>query len=235
MNTILQIFFSPRKAFGELKQVNKFPAMAMIILLLLLAVNMILMVPVSSKITMLTLRRSSMPISEEQLEQALDMLYKLRYLQVFSGIVTSAISLFLLALLLYIMTSVAKPVLDYVKSFTVVVYSYFAMLIGGLVNTGILYFKGIETITNPFEIQLTGLNLFTTMEKAGGGLYTFLSLVNPFQLWFVLLLSIGLKVFTEIKYAKSLLICILFWLITVIIPVVIMIFTEMKMQQAGFM
>ena len=235
MNVILQVLFSPRKAFGELKQANKFPAMALIILLSLLAVNLILMVPITSKITTLMLSRSSMPIPEEQLERSLNMLYNLRYLQVIGGVFSSAISLFLLALLLYIITLIAKPALDYVKSFTIVVYSYFALLIGGLVNTGILYFKGMDAITNPFEIAFTGLNVFTTMEKAGGGLYTFLSLVNPFQLWFVILLCIGLKAFTEIKFTKALIISILFWLITVIFPVASIIFSEATMQRAGIM
>ena len=235
MNTILQILFSPLKAFRALKQENKFPGMALLILLLLLAVNLILMVPITSKITTLMLSQSSMPVAEEQLDRALDMLHKLRYLQVIGGVFSSAMTLFLLALLLYIITLIAKPVLAYMKSFTVVVYSYFAILIGGLVNTGILYFRGLDKITNPFEITLTGLNLFTTLEKAGGGLYTFLSLVNPFQLWFIILLSIGLKVFTEIKFTKALLICILFWLITVIFPVASMIFSEITLQRAGMM
>jgi len=235
MNPILQILFRPLKAFKELKQENKFPGMALLILLLLLAVNLILMVPVTSKVTTLMFSRSSMPLPEEQLDRALDMLHKLRYLQVIGGIFTTAMTLFLYALLLYIITLIAKPVLDYMKSFTVIVYSYFAILIGGLVNTGILYFRGLDKITNPFEITLTGLNLFTTMEKAGGGLYIFLSLVNPFQLWFVVLLSVGLKVFTEMKFAKALLICILFWLITVIFPVASMIFSEITLQRAGMM
>jgi hypothetical protein len=235
MNTILQALFSPKRAFIELKQESKFPAMAMIILLLLVAVNLILMVPVTSKITTLMLTRSSMPIPEQQLERSLDILYKLRYLQVIGGIFSSAVSLFLYALLLFIITLIVKPALTYIKSFIIIVYGYFAVILGGLVNTGILYFKGMDSITNPFEIAFTGLNLLTTMEKAGGALYTFLSLVNPFQLWFVVIICVGLKVFTDIKYAKALLIGILFWLITVIYPVVAVLFAEMTMQRAGMM
>ena len=235
MNWIFQTLFRPERAFNGLKQEGKFPVMAMVILLLLLAVNLILMVPVTSKITTLMLTRSAMPLSEAQLERSVDLLYKLRYLQVIGGVFTAATTLFLYALLFYIITLIAKPALTFVQSFTVIVYSYFVWVIGGFVNTGILYFRGLEKIVNPFELELTGLNLFTTMEQAGGGLYMFLSLVNPFQLWFVILLSVGLKVFTEMKYTKALLLCILFWLITVIFPVASMIFSEITMQRAGIM
>jgi len=235
MNTILQIFFSPKKAFKELKEENNFPTMAFIIILVLIAVNLILMIPITSKITTLTLTQSSIPLSDQQLEQSLDIIYKLRYLTAISGVFSTAIILFLYAFLMYIITLIAKPVLGYIKSFTVMVYSYLALVFGGLVNTGLLYLQGIENITNPFEIELTGLCIFTTMDQAGGALYAFLSLVNPFQLWFVVLLSIGLKVFTEMKYVKALLLCILFWLITTIFPVVSMILAEMTIKKAGFM
>ena len=108
MNLIVQTLFSPHKSFTGLKQENKFPTMTFIILLLLLSVNLILMVPVTSKVTTLVLTRSAMPLSEAQLERSMDLLYKLRYLQVIGGVFTAATTLFLYALLFYIITLIAK-------------------------------------------------------------------------------------------------------------------------------
>ena len=233
MNTILQTLFSPSRAFNELKQDGKFPAMTLTILLLLMTVYLILLVPVTAKIMALTM--SSMPLPEAQLERAMDVMHKLRYLQVTGGVFTTAVTLFLYAFLLYIITLIAKPAISFTKSFILIVYSYFTLLIGGLVNTGLLFLRGLEKITNPFEIELTGLNLLTTMEKAGAASYTFLSLINPFQLWFLILLSVGLKVFADIKYAKALFICVIFWLLTVIYPVVMVVFSEITMKKAGIM
>jgi len=233
MNTILLSLFRPGRAFGELKQESKFPSMALIVLLLLVAVNLILLIPVMSKVTALTLSNASMP--EAQLDRALEVVHKLRYLQVVGGVFSSAVTLFLYALLLYIITLIAKPALTYVQSFILIVYGYFAVAIGELINTGLLYIRGLDVITNPFEIALTGLNLLTNMEQAGAAGYTFLSMISPFQLWFVIILSIGIKAFKDIKYAKALLICILFWLVTVIYPVVMVLFSEAVMQRAGIM
>ena len=230
---ILQIIFNPVRAFNEIKQENKFPAMALIILLLLITVNLILMVPITSKVTIAMM--STMPIPESQLDTTMAMMHKLRYLMVIGGVFSTAIMLFIYALIFYIMTVVAKPALEYMKAFTIIVYGYFAILIGELINTGLLYMRGLDKITGPFDAMLTGLNLFTSVEKTGFAIYTLLSLINPFQIWFIVLLSIGLKVFADIKYTKSLLICFIFWLILLIYPVASAFFTEMAMNKVGLM
>ena len=233
MNTILQTLFRPERAFNELKQENKFPVMALVILLILLAVNYILLIPINAKVLELTY--SSMPFSEKQLEYTLGFTYKLRYLIVVGSIVTIAITMFVYALLLYTATVIAKPALTYVKSLTLIIYGYFAVLIGELINTGLLYIRGFDVIASPYEISQTGLNLMTAVEKTGAAVYTLLSMINPFQVWFVILLSTGLKVFANIKYIKALFICFIFWLLTVIYPVAAAYFSEMIMQKTGLM
>jgi hypothetical protein len=234
MNTILQVLFSPARAFNELKQQEgKFPGIALIILLLLTAVQLILMVPVVEKIMTLTV--SSMPMPENQLDMALAITHKLRYLIVIGQIFTVAIVIFVYALAIYIMAAIAKPALSYVKSLAVIVYSYFAVIIGGLVDAGLLYVKGLENIHHQYEIVLTGLNLFTSVEKVGGPLYTFLTMINPFQVWFVILLSIGLKTFSGMKYGKALIICIILWLFIVIYSVGSVFFSELVTKSQGIM
>jgi hypothetical protein len=233
MHTILQTLFSPAKAFTTLKEEYKFPAMTLLILLLLMAVNLILLIPVTAKITAITM--SSMSLSESQIDSALAVVHKLRYLQVVGGVFTFAVTLFLYAFLLYIIALIVRSALTYTKTFILIVYSYFAVLIGEFINTGLIYIIGLEAITNSSEIAFTGLNLFITKEKAGAGGYTFLTLINPFQLWFILLLSTGLKLFAEIKYTKALLICILFWLITVLLSVGLAMFGELTARNVGVM
>ena len=235
MDTILQIFFSPGKAFSELKRENKFPVMAFVILLLLLAVNYILMVPITSKVMEVTMSLMPMQMPEKQFDAMMSMMHKLRYLMVIGNVFTIAIFLFIYALILYVITVIFKPAITYVKAFTLIIYSYFAILIGELINTGILYMRGLENITSPFEVMFTGLNLFTTIEETGAGIYTLLCLINPFQILFMVLLSIGLKIFADIKYIKALLICFIFWLITIIIPIGSAIFSEIAMNKAGLM
>ena len=83
--------------------------------------------------------------------------------------------------------------------------------------------------------MFTGLNVFTTVEDAGAAIYMLLCLINPFQIWFVILLSVGLMVFADIKYIKALILCIIFWLITIIYPIASAALAEMTMNKVGIM
>ena len=84
MNLIFQTLFNPVSAFNELKRENKFPGITLVILLLLSAVNLILMIPITSKVMSITM--SSMPLPESQLEATMAMMHKLRYLMVIGGV-----------------------------------------------------------------------------------------------------------------------------------------------------
>ncbi|MDR2810826.1 MAG: YIP1 family protein [Tannerellaceae bacterium] len=227
MNTLLEVLFrSPTMAFGQLRKESKFPALILIVLLLVAAANLVIQLPITMKILRLTL----LSLPENQMDMAFDVAYKLRYLQIFGSILGVAVILFLYAFLLYIITVIAKSSLTYIKSFTLILYSYFALLIGDLTNTGLLYVRGFDKIEHIYDISLTGLNLLTTLDNSGAAVYQFLSLINPFQIWFIILLSIGLRVFTDIKYIKALIICLIFWLITIIYPVSAAFFAETKLK-----
>ncbi|MDR1402717.1 MAG: YIP1 family protein [Tannerellaceae bacterium] len=225
MNTLLQVLSgSPTRAFGQLREESKFPVLALTASLLVAAVNLVIQLPLTMRILKLTL--SSLP--QNQMDMAFDVAYKLRYLQILGSMLEMAITLFLYAFLLYIITAIAKPSLTYTKSFTLILYSYFALLTGDFVNTGLLYMRGLDKIENMYDVSLTGLNLLTTLDKSGAAIYQFLSLVNPFQIWFILLLCIGLKVFTDINYMKALILCLIFWIILTIYPVCAAFFAEAK-------
>jgi len=60
--------------------------------------------------------------------------------------------------------------------------------------------------------------MLTSVEKAGIRIYIFLSYINPFQIWFFVLLMIGIKIFTDSGWAKSFTICIIYWLIVTLFP-----------------
>jgi hypothetical protein len=174
-----------------------------------------LLIPVTAKIIRITL--SSLP--DEQRSLALEISDKMRYLQAFGNVLVTLITILIYSFILWILTLLAKPSLTFIKSFRLIIYSYFVLVIGDFINSGLLYIRGLDKITTTYDISLTGLNVFTSLEKSGVGLYQFLSYVNPFQVWFVILVSIGLSIFTDSKYIKSLIICFIFWILTLIYPV----------------
>jgi hypothetical protein len=97
----------------------------------------------------------------------------------------------------------------------------------------LVYIKGIDNIENMYDIMLTGANLLTTVEKAGVFLYMLLTYINPFQIWFVILLIIGVKVFTDSSWKKSSVICIIYWLIVTLFPVISTWYSQVILANKG--
>jgi len=233
MNTFFLVLFSPVKTFGELKTVDKFSAMSLIMLLFLMLLNLILMIPVSEKIALMTF--SSMSLPESQLEMMTQVVHKMRYLQMAGTTIVYLIMFLFYALLLFVFVRIAQDKLEYKKALQLIVYSYFIIPVGDLINTVLLHVRGLEAITNIYDISLTGLTLFTSVEQTGATLYTFLGYINPFQLGFMVLLSIGLKVFADMKQTKALIISVLFWLFTILIPTLSVYFAASAAAKAGVM
>jgi len=224
---------NPFKAFNQLKTEEKFPVIALVILLTLALINLILMSPVTAKLSETVLSGMSMP--EKQKDMAIEMTHKLRYLSMMGEFIMYAIILFLQALVLFVIAFIFKTQLNYAKALRLIFYCFIVLVIGDLVNTALIYFKGIDTIENMYSVMLTGANLLTSVEKVGVASYTFLSYINPFQLWFVLLLTIGIKIFTDSGWGKSFAICAIFWLIVTLFPVITTYFSQVVMAQKGLM
>lgn len=216
MKTFFLVLFHPIKSFKDAKTDKKLPLMSLIIILFLMFINLILMIPVVEKVTSLTI--STMPLTEIQIDTANQITHKMRYLQVVGSGILYIIMFLFYALILYLILQLAKVKLEYKKVLQLIVYSYLIIIIGDFINTFLLFSRGLDAISNIYDTSLLGLNLFTSIEQAGATLYTFLSYINIFQLIFVFLLSVGLKIFTDEGYLKSLIISVCFWIITVLIP-----------------
>jgi hypothetical protein len=233
MNTLFDIIVSPVKTFNQLKTEEKFPVVPFVILLVLALVTAILMVPVNAKVIELTMSKMSLP--EKQMDMAIQMAHTMRYLSVIGGIIMYAGMLFLQALILFVIALLFKTQLGYIKALRLIIYCSIVLIIGELVNVVLVYFKGVDNIENMYGIMLTGANLLTSVESAGSALYLFLSYINPFQLWFVVLLALGIKLFTDSGWAKPIAICIIYWLIVTLFPVISAYFSQAAMASKGLM
>ncbi|MDR0866077.1 MAG: YIP1 family protein [Candidatus Symbiothrix sp.] len=201
MDTLSNIIVNPVKAFNQLKEEDKFPVTTFIVLLALVLINMILNVPITAKVSELVL--SGMSLSEEQADMAIRMTHKMRYLSMVGGFVMYVIMLFVYPLILFVIARIFGAKLNYTKTLRLLIYCFIATAIGDLVNTAFVYFQGIDNIKSMYDTMMTGVNRFTSIENAGIFLYMFLGSINPFQIWLVVLLVIGVKIFTDSGWSKS--------------------------------
>jgi Yip1 domain. len=232
MNNFFLTLFRPVKAFNQLKA-ESFSTMGFIVVLLLMLVNLILMIPVNEKILQITI--SSMTIPQNQLDMMVQVSHKMRYLQIAGTEIMYIIMFLFYAFLLHLTVRVFNSRLEYKKALQLIVCCYIVIVIGDLVNTALLYIRGLDAIEHIYDLSLTGINMLTSMEQVGATGYAFLSYINPFQLWFVALLSIGLRFFADIKPLKVIVISVLFWLITIMIPVLTVYYSQATLAKTGLM
>ncbi|GHT78752.1 hypothetical protein AGMMS50262_21720 [Bacteroidia bacterium] len=173
MNKFWQALFSPVRVFNELKTVEKFSIMSIVVMLLLMLINQILMIPITTKVTSITLSTMSLP--ENQIDTMLQVSYKMRYLQVIGSIFTYMIMFLFYAFLLYFLVRIVKNKLGYKKVLQIIIYSYFIVAVGDLINTALLYMRGIDAIKNIYDTSLTGINLLTSLDRVGAVWYVFLT------------------------------------------------------------
>lgn len=231
MDTILNIITNPLKAFYQLKTEEKFPVAVLIILITLLLINQILNVPIDIKARELLM--SSMTLPDKQMDIVIKITHKLKYLAILVELIKFATMLFVYTLILFIITLLFKIKLSYAKALRLIIYCFIVLVIGDLVNTALLYFRGIDNIKSMYDIMLTGANLLTSVENAGITLYLFLTHINPFQVWFIVLLIIGFKLFTDSAWSKSAIICLIYWLIVTLFPIITTYFSQAAMANKG--
>lgn len=226
MKTFFLVLFHPIKTFGKLGTDCKFSKMSLFILLFLIFTNLILMIPVSEKIVSITI--SSMDIVESQQDTIMQITHKMRYLQAIGTLFYYLFTLLFYALILWVLIPIARNKLSFKNALQLIVYCYFIVVIGDFINTILLYTRGLDSIKNVYDISLVGLNMLTSVERVGAIFYVFLSCFTPFQLLFIFLLSIGLKVFTNMKYILIYAIVTIFWLVTTLIPVISVYLSELS-------
>jgi hypothetical protein len=226
MATLLDFIANPAKVFNRLKVEEKFPSATFIILLAIALINMILNIPITTKVSELVLSDMS-SLSEEQVDMAVRMTYKMRYLTMTGGFIVYAVMLFVYPLILLAIARIFRTVISYTKTLQLIIFCFIAPAAGDLANTSLVYLTGIDSIKSIHDATLTGVNVFTSVEKTGVSLYTFLSAINPFQIWFVALLVIGIKKYTDSTWFKSGIICVIYWLIVTLFPIIVSHFSQM--------
>lgn len=210
MRLFLMMFFNTNKAFEEIKDSKKIPYTDWIILFVLIVINLILMIPIIQKISYMTM--IDLRLSPEQAQRSTEVLYKLRYLQVGLSSIFAFGILCIYGLLLYIILYLSKV---RVKISTVLILflgCYAIIAVGDLINTFLLYFRGIDLISSRYDIYRTGLNIFFPINQIPRVIYILLASINPFQICFVILLGFGIRKICEIQILKVVIISLIIWI-----------------------
>ena len=217
MNDLLSIIYRPRFEFKAIKDNQVNYVIVLVILVLLTIIQGFIALPIQAQIMAHNDVFANMP--PEQAERARNISEKMRYIGLFIAGVIYIIKILIQALLVWGGMSIFNGKINFKQSVILASLISFVTIIGDYANVGIIFLTGVEKVTSMSEIAKTGLNLFFTTENVGLAMYTFFSYINPFQIWSIILLIIGMKVIGELQYSTAAILSLILWLIWVSFPV----------------
>lgn len=231
MNDIISIIFKPSKEFQSVAENKVSWIILFIALLLLTLINAILSFPVAEQLLKHSPVLAKLP--PEQADLMKNFSQKMQYVGLIGAAFMFIAKILAFALLVYGGVYVFKGKIKFEQALTIVLLVNFIVVLGDLANTGILFATGIGNIHTQFDAYKTGLNILTSENKTGPGLYTFLAYINPFQVWYVLLLILGIRTVTGMSKSSSASVALIIWLLTISFMVVVSVAGAMAMAKAG--
>lgn len=231
MNDLLSIIYRPRFEFKAIKDNQVNYIIVLLILLLLTIIQGVVFFPVQEQIMAHNDIFANMP--PEQAEKAKAMGETMKYFGLLAAGFIYIIKILLQALMVWGGVAIFKGKIDYKQSILVVSLVSFITILGDFVNAGIIFLRGVENVTSMADVSKIGLNLLFNPEISGLPMYTFFSYINPFQIWGIILIIIGLKVVGEMQTSNATILCLILWLIWVAFPVVGVVISELARSKAG--
>ena len=96
-----------------------------------------------------------------------------------------------------------------------VVHAEVILSLAGIVNI-LLYVRGIDNIQDPTDlVAVVGMDYFISDRSSNMPLFTFLSSINIFSIWYLVTLSIGISILTGFGKLKSGIVVTSVWLLSV--------------------
>lgn len=108
----------------------------------------------------------------------------------------------------------SSKALTFKSMFAAVVYSELILIFSALINAALLLcFKDIDTVRDITDLHMIpSLHLIFGDEEVGIPYFTFLHQMNPFSIWYLIVLSRGVMVAAEISRQRAEWLVVLVWL-----------------------
>ena len=123
----------------------------------------------------------------------------------------------IIAALLYFIALLSNAKnLTYKPIFASIVHAELILIVMNIVNVIILYFQGVDTVTDPVHLQaIVGLDFLMHAPADNMPLFILLNSINIFTIWYLSVLTIGYSIITGFSIIKSMFIVGFVWLLTI--------------------
>ena len=196
IKNLLKIITNPIEAFVNLKEKpNCFlPIVCIIVGTITIA---FLTFPFAAQIV-----RHSIPagLDEKQIEIRLKVVKIMSYISLILTPFILIISWIVKSLLIWLISQLFDGAARFKQVFSIICHTAIITFFKEIFALFLIYLKGPERITKISDIQFAwGLDAFTSPDKVSFPLYTFLSHINVFSIWYVVVLTLGIAMVNEFQ------------------------------------
>ena len=211
LKLVLSTPLTPTEAYLELK---KQPRWFLVFTLIAVAsaACVVLSMPFTRQVALMSL---SGILANDQLESAVSLSERVQYLAVLVAPVGLLGKWLLAAAFLYAFSIILDVHdLQFRRVFAAVVHAEIVLVLMSCVNVLLLYLKGPVAMKSPIDLQsVAGLDILLSNAPANVPLFVLLNGINPFSVWYIVILSTGVSVMTGLSKFKSGMMVTILWLI----------------------
>ncbi|MEJ2079353.1 MAG: YIP1 family protein [Acidobacteriota bacterium] len=148
--------------------------------------------------------RLSMPdsLDPEQAQQVLALTHRISLFSALFSPLSMLVKWVILAGLLYLVSILANGRMRFRQAYSLVAFASIALVAEWSVGLTVMLLKGLENIQRPFDL-VPALGLTLIFRDVGLGWFTLLNSINLFQIWFIVLLVIGIASMNGFSRWKS--------------------------------
>ena len=209
------LWSGPRKTFEDIIAAPKLTG----IIILLLVISLLIAILILPKIKEFTLEIFQiMPNTSSLPASAVSTAVTVAIVGALAGsIATPLISWVILAALLSLFNSFTGGKASFKTLFSICVYSYLPVMIASIVKSGLIMSSPAQ---NMRDIS-TSLALFLPVDKINDRLYMFLSQIDPFFIWSLVLLALGSSLAMKVAFKKTAMYIGALWVLFIIAAVLL--------------
>jgi len=163
----------------------------------------------------------SMPsdISLQQIENGLKFMKRYQTIGIALSPLLLILKFLIVSAVLWLIVQLFTEV-DFKRIFSVVVHCGVITFLGSILSFIILKLRGLQSIKSAADIQVSlGLDLFLRNPDLDLPLKAFLSNINVFSIWWIVLISLSLSITGKISRIKATVMAIFFWFFSTAIQV----------------
>lgn len=215
---LCRVAVCPSAAFLDLRERPRWVA-AFLLFSLVTILTSLHTIPYAQHIAATTLAGK---LDEDRIAQALELSQRMQVLGVlFAPVVLLGKWLLVGGMLFFVCVLLDGTEVKFGPLFAAVVNAESVLILMGIVNVALLSMKDPSAVTHPLELRATmGLDFLLADRAAHLPLTTLLAGINPFSLWHVAILSVGVSVSTGFSRVKSGSVVAFVWLLGVELQVV---------------